>query len=66
MRPANCTCGARYADMRTGLTFADVRQMLFVASDDPSQWRNRRRNGVLGFWHELKLMQWEQLHGSCR
>lgn len=39
--------------------------MMFVSTDDPSTWRQKRRRSVLGFWHELKLMDWEVLHGGC-
>lgn len=51
-------CGISYQDFRTGLTFAEVRNMMFVGSDDCGQWRHKRRHSVLGFWHELKLQAW--------
>jgi hypothetical protein len=51
-------CGIRYQDFRTGLSFAEVRAMMFVGSDDSSCWRHKRRRSVLGFWHELKRQQW--------
>lgn len=44
-----------YEDFRTGLTFGTVRQMLWVGSDDPKDWRYKRRGTVLGFWHQIKL-----------
>lgn len=66
MKPSDCVCGARYDEFRTGLSFADVRAMMRSASDNPADWRQKRRNSVLGFWHELKLMMWEQAHGACR
>lgn len=43
-----------YDDFRTGLTFAEVRQMLWVHSDDPRDWRYKRRRTVLGLWHSIK------------
>lgn len=58
-------CGLEYDDMKTGYTFASVRAEMFKASDDPSQWRQKRRNSVLGFWHELKLGLWEYHIGQC-
>lgn len=39
--------------------------MLWVADDSPTSWRSKRRNSVLGYWHELKLDLWHQLHGGC-
>lgn len=50
----------RYATFRTGLTFGDVRRMLWVHSPDPADWRYKRRRTVLGFWHQLKLQLWAQ------
>jgi hypothetical protein len=49
-----------YDEFRTGLTFAEVRRMLWVGSDDPRDWRYKRRHTVLGFWHQLKLQLWAQ------
>lgn len=43
-----------YADFRTGLTFLDVRQSLWVHSDNYKDWRHVTRHTVLGKWHELK------------
>jgi hypothetical protein len=43
-----------YDEFRTGLTFAEVRRMLWSASDDPRDWRYKSRGVVLGTWHELK------------
>ncbi len=49
----------RYDKFRSGLTFAQVRQMS-GPNDDVANARDRhnrkRRNGVLGYWHELKLL----------
>lgn len=64
--PVTCSCGTTYASCRTGLTFAEVRRMMRVSSDDPKDWRSKSRRAVLGFWHELKLQLWEQIHGGCR
>lgn len=49
-----------YADFRTGLDFATVRQMLWVDSDDPKRWKYKRRGTVLGFWHQLKQQLYAQ------
>lgn len=47
-----------YEDFRTGLTFSDVREMMYVSNDDPKTWRQKRRGSVLGFWREIKLSMW--------
>jgi len=44
-----------YKEFRTGLTFGQVRAMLWSPSDDPRTWRHKRRRTVLGLWHQLKL-----------
>jgi hypothetical protein len=43
-----------YEDFRTGLTFREVRAMLWVSSSDPRDWRYKRRRTVLGHWRALK------------
>ena len=58
-------CGTRYTDLRTGLMFAEVKQMLWVDSDDTKLWRYRRRHTVLGLWHALKLDMWEEHLDYC-
>ena len=63
--PLVCVCGAEYRAFRTGLTFSDVRQMMRVGSNNPNDWRNKRRHGVLGYWRELKLQLWHMEHGEC-
>lgn len=60
-----CSCGASYTELKTGLTFAQVRSMMWVPSEDPRDWRYKRRNSVLGYWHQLKLEIWNSLHGGC-
>lgn len=65
--PDKCPhCGFTYAELRTGYTFGIVRDMMFVCADDPSQWRQKRRNGVLGFWRELKQGMWREHLVMCR
>lgn len=49
-----------YDSFRTGLTFREVRQMPWVHSDDPRDWRYKRRRTVLGFWRQLKLQMFAQ------
>jgi len=59
-------CGLRYQDLRTGDTFATIKaEMKQGGASDPSTWRYRRRNGVLGYWHAKKLMWWDYHLGMC-
>lgn len=64
-RRKRCTCGARFDAFRTGLTFADVKQLMYVGEADPTLWRNKSRRAVLGHWHEIKRDLWDQAHGHC-
>lgn len=50
-----------YDEFRTGLTYRDIYQMLWVHSEDSSQWKYKGRHTVLGFWRELKLQLWERM-----
>lgn len=44
-----------YDTFRTGLDFATVQKMLWTSSEDPRDWKHKRRGTVLGLWHDLKL-----------
>lgn len=65
--PPPCVCGATYATFRLGMTFAEVRRMMWDQRDPrrPGWWRQKRRSGVLGFARELKLHAWDMAHGYC-
>ena len=60
-------CGLRYDDMRTGLTFKDVRNLIITIGfcTKMGHVKNGRRSGVLGYWHELKRSYWAQHLGLC-
>jgi hypothetical protein len=58
-------CGLTYSALRTGETFASVRRMMFVATDDTTQWVYKRRRCVLRFWRKLKEMLWDEHRGLC-
>lgn len=58
--PAPAATVVTYDEFRTGLSFREVRQMLWVNNDDPKTWRYKRRHTVLGFWHQLKQQLWSQ------
>lgn len=60
-----CTCGESYERFRTGLTFAAVKQLMYVGGDDPTQWRHKGRRQVLGYWTELKRQLWDEAHQAC-
>ena len=50
-----------FDQLKTGLTFGEVRQMLWSADPDPSTWRRKSRGCVLGLWHRLKLEMYQEL-----
>lgn len=50
-----------YEEFRTQLTFAQVRQMLWVQSSDPKDWRYKRRNTVLGLWRQIKREMYAEM-----
>lgn len=49
-----------YDAFRTGLTFGQVRQMLWISDQDPRRWRYKRRGSVLGLWHQIKMEMWRE------
>lgn len=59
-------CGLQYAELRTGLTFAEVRGFLWSWDPDPRTWGNVTRRTVLGRWREIKLDMWEEHLACCR
>lgn len=63
--PSKCPCGCTYEEHRLGMTFADVRKMMWSSSPDPKDWRQKRRRSVLGLMRELKIQTWHLLHGHC-
>jgi hypothetical protein len=60
-----CECGASYDEYRTGMSFAQVKELMWNASEDPRDWRWRGRRAVLGLWRELKLGFWAMEHEGC-
>ncbi len=51
-----------YDKFRTGLTFEDVRQMLRMSEKHRARHTSPhdRRHTVLGYWHEIKMLLYEQ------
>jgi hypothetical protein len=58
-------CGFEYKNLRTKLTYREVYAMLWVGSDDSSKWRYKRRNTVLGAWHQFKMELWAEHINGC-
>ena len=58
-------CGLTYKDFRTGETFQSIKDMLWTASEDPSDWKYKRRHTVLGRWHMLKQQMWNDHVEQC-
>lgn len=52
-------CGLSYVDFKTGLTFAEVKSDMYVASEDPGDWVYKRRRCVLRRWHKIKRIMWD-------
>lgn len=58
--PADCEyCGLKYRYLRTGLNFQMVKDMLWIADEDPDRWRHKGRSSVLGLWYEIKRAMWD-------
>lgn len=59
-------CGLRYRNLKTGLDFQAVKDMLWVGSNDPDFWRHKGRHSVLGLWFEIKRNMWQDHIELCR
>ena len=59
------TCGLRYDRFKTGLKYRDVHEMMRDGSDDPADWRYKRKHTVLGLWHQIKQERWQQHVDEC-
>ena len=51
-------CGLTYEDFKTGFTYRDIYYMIY-----DRQWK--RRNGVLGYWRQIKKEMFEQHIIEC-
>ena len=58
-------CGLVYEKFPSGLTYRDCWDALSDCSEDPDEWRYKRRNTVLGYWHKQKMIGWELHLGEC-
>lgn len=58
-----------YEDFRTGLTFADVRELLRYEQDrkyKSGEYMFVSRSTVLGRWYQIKQEMWEQYNACIR
>lgn len=64
--PSVCpVCGMEYDDLKTGYTFGAVKDLMWRSAEDPSQWKYKRRHGVLGLWREIKQGLWRDHVEAC-
>lgn len=59
-------CVITYKQFNTGLTYAMVFDMMKDYSDDPRNWKYKRRHTVLGYWHSVKKRMWKEHFGECK
>lgn len=61
-----CVCGQTYDKLRTGITFTQARRdIISIGTKKDGTPKYGRRNGVLGYLHEQKLMLWDQHVAMC-
>lgn len=53
-----------YREFKSGLTYQDVVAMMWVDSDDSSQWHRKSRGAVLRLWGQLKADMWAAATGG--
>lgn len=58
-------CGVTYEAFKTGMSFGDVRMMLWVGDPDYDKWKYKRRHTVLGLWHSIKKSMWDEHVYMC-
>jgi hypothetical protein len=64
--PSDCpNCDMPYKDLKTGLDFQAVKDMLWIQDPDSEFWRHKRRGSVLGLWFEIKRGMWADHLEMC-
>lgn len=64
--PGDCpNCGMKYDDLKTGLDFRAVKDMLWIQDSNPEFWRQKGRGSVLGLWFEIKRGMWADHLEMC-
>jgi hypothetical protein len=59
-------CGAKYKHFRAGVDYREVSNWLWVYSDDPRDWKYKRRGTILGKLHQVKREGWEEHKRTCQ
>jgi hypothetical protein len=49
-----------YDEFPTGLTYPEVLAMFWMDDSDSSKWKYKRRNTILGKWHQIKKEMYEE------
>jgi len=57
--------GCTKARQQDNATFREIVRQMHKESDNPKDWRYRRRGTVLGWMHAAKLELWESVTRSC-
>jgi hypothetical protein len=65
--PDSCICGMTYRRFRAPEqpSFAEVKEAMYVSTDDPKKWKRRSRGVVLGKMHEHKVTAWREHIRQC-
>ena len=50
-----------YTDFKTGLSYADVAQMLWVDSDNPDDWKRKSKGVVLRIFNRIKRDMYDEM-----
>lgn len=59
-------CGLSYDQFRTNLTYSEVQNLFWSTDTDTQTWKYKRRNTVLGKWHQIKLELWAGHLKDCK
>jgi hypothetical protein len=67
VRCAGCRYRCRYRDFRvwSRAAFAEVREALWVDSEDSKDWKYKSRGVILGIMHVQKRDAWEYATDRC-
>lgn len=59
-------CGLSYDSFHSEFRYyRDVRMLLWVGVPNYAEWKYKRRNTVLGLWHQLKMAYWKEHLYAC-
>lgn len=61
-------CGIRYKDFRCTVYqfYQEVVDSLWVGSENPEDWRYKRKGTILGVWFSAKQKEWKEHLENCR